>query len=258
MDKNFKWDKNKITKIYILHEKNNINNIKYVGKTTSDLKKRLNQHISSTKLKIKRNNILTYKEKWLISINFNVDIKFIKEEINWDKAEELEKFYIKMYKEKGLKLTNCTIGGDGATPKYSSDNNNAKKTLQYDLDGNFIAEYNSRKEAEFATGVKSELISGCCTTKRIQSAGNFIWKNYIENYPFKIEPLSEVRKIGKENVILKFGKKIYQYSLEGFFINEYDSLRELERKTGYLRQSIAYAIKYNTNTYGYIWKTKKE
>jgi hypothetical protein len=251
-----KWNKEKINYIYILFEKNNLENIKYVGKTSNCIKKRLNDHISLTKKKVKRNINLTYKENWLNFINYNVDIKIIDQEKNWEKAESLEKYYIKMFKEKNYKLTNSTIGGDGATPKYKSDNNNAKKTLQYDLDGNFIQEFLSRKDAEEKTGIKAELISSCCTMKRIRSAGGFIWTNYIENYPLKINSLLQDLENLKNKYKIERGKKILQFSLDGILLNEYVSLREMERQTGYLRQSIRYAINNNVNTHGFIWKDK--
>ena len=47
--------------------------------------------------------------------------------------------------------------------------------LQYDFDGNFIAEYPSSKEASEAAGVDRSLISKCCRGQR-RTAGGFVWK----------------------------------------------------------------------------------
>lgn len=41
------------------------------------------------------------------------EIEILKDGITWDEAKELEKKYIKEYKEKGYRLTNMTEGGDG-------------------------------------------------------------------------------------------------------------------------------------------------
>ena len=55
----------------------------------------------------------------------------------------------------------------------------SKSVLQYDLDGNFIKEYPSTKEAERQTGIKH--ISECCLGVYKQMKG-YIWK-YKEKRP---------------------------------------------------------------------------
>lgn len=51
----------------------------------------------------------------------------------------------------------------------------AKPVLQYDLDGNFIAEFGSLKSAAEKTGSRCTLISACCTGRQKTSNG-YIWK----------------------------------------------------------------------------------
>lgn len=52
-----------------------------------------------------------------------------------------------------------------------------KPVLQYTLDGQFVAEYPSAKEAERQTGIYNSNISGCCKNKYgCKSAGGYIWK----------------------------------------------------------------------------------
>lgn len=62
---------------------------------------------------------------------------------------------------------------------------NGKAVIQYDLDGNFIAEYRGQNEAGRITGVSGANISQACKGKR-KSAGGFLWtyKNN-NNYTFK-------------------------------------------------------------------------
>lgn len=50
----------------------------------------------------------------------------------------------------------------------------SKKVYQFDLDGKFIAEYTSAKEAGETTGINATHICHCRVGKR-QSAGNFLW-----------------------------------------------------------------------------------
>ena len=53
----------------------------------------------------------------------------------------------------------------------------SKPVLQYTKSGQFVAEYQSLKEAERKTGIRSSHISGCCLGKKwYKSAGNYIWK----------------------------------------------------------------------------------
>jgi hypothetical protein len=59
----------------------------------------------------------------------------------------------------------------------------------------------------------------------------------------------------------KLSKPVLQYDLEGNFIKEWYSVREVERKTGF-NQSCISACCRNTNhyrtAYGYIWKYKEK
>ena len=50
-----------------------------------------------------------------------------------------------------------------------------KKVLQFDLNGNYIAEYNSLTEAAKETGSNFKIISQCCLEKR-KTHNGFIWK----------------------------------------------------------------------------------
>ena len=54
-------------------------------------------------------------------------------------------------------------------------NKGNKKVVQYDLNGNFIAEFNSMQEASLRTGIDANAISHCCRGVR-KSVKNFIWK----------------------------------------------------------------------------------
>lgn len=63
--------------------------------------------------------------------------------------------------------------GDNPPKKYT--NKTIKAVIQYDLNGKFIAEYDSIIEAAKLTGSRSNCINMCCNNK-INYSNNFIWK----------------------------------------------------------------------------------
>lgn len=55
--------------------------------------------------------------------------------------------------------------------KFGKNHNKSKTVIQYDLDGNFIAEYGSGMEAERVTGIPQSSISAVITNKQKQTKG---------------------------------------------------------------------------------------
>lgn len=51
----------------------------------------------------------------------------------------------------------------------------SKAVLQFTLDGEFVAEYPSTREAERQTGIKNQSISLCCKGVRLKSTGGYKW-----------------------------------------------------------------------------------
>lgn len=90
----------------------NSKQIRYIGVTRHSLEKRLNEHLRENKSK-------TYKQKWIKSL-LNKGLKpcivliCLTDETNWI---ETEKFYIKLFKTNGFKLTNTSEGGEGGGSK---------------------------------------------------------------------------------------------------------------------------------------------
>jgi group I intron endonuclease len=84
--------------------------------------------------------------------------------------------------------------------KYKIWKDNEKKILQYDIWGNFKKEWNSLNEVFYELNIKVGRISECLHKKQL-TAGGFIWKNYENNYPLKIEThisnMSLIRNINK-------------------------------------------------------------
>ena len=64
--------------------------------------------------------------------------------------------------------------GTGNQRRSSAMDNKKICVKQYDLEGNFIKEYPSMKEAERQTGISTGSISKVCSQQR-KSAGGYIW-----------------------------------------------------------------------------------
>ena len=92
--------------IYALVDKNDVNNIRYIGQTGLSLKQRLSQHINEKKL--------SHKTNWINKIGKNnVNIICLLDNITLEDVDNEERFLIKKYKSLGYKLTNVTDGGKG-------------------------------------------------------------------------------------------------------------------------------------------------
>jgi hypothetical protein len=130
------------------------------------------------------------------------------------------------------------------------------KVYQYTLDGAFLAEYPSIKEAHRKTGVLAENIQAVCKNKRNASAGGFIW-SYTQN------PIDIFKKVNRK----KYPKvgisttHVCQYSIEGVFIREYDSIINAANATGANKTTISACCMhkgYQRTAGGYKWEFKEK
>ena len=118
------------------------------------------------------------------------------------------------------------------------------KVACYDLDGNFISEFDSIKLASDITKISESLISSCCKGK-YKTAGGYQWKTVGSNKLITTIENPRSHKI-----------KVYQYDLNGKLIDEYESILDAERKTGI--SSIWNCVKKMQNQAGgYIWVSNK-
>ena len=76
-------------------------------------------------------------------------------------------WYGKHLSEETKKKQSASMTGNHNSP--------TKPVLQFSKDGEFIAEYQSIREAERQTGCKSESVCRCCKG-RLKTCGGFIWK----------------------------------------------------------------------------------
>ena len=129
-------------------------------------------------------------------------------------------------------------------PKYVK-NKNTLKVLQYDKDGNFIKIHDSIEYASREIDCSRSLIELCCEGHSKTGKG-FIWKYYEHNFSKKIE-VKEYKNL--------VTNPIEQYTLDGEFIEAYESSADAERKTGFNQCSIAECARGKQKTsFGYVWK----
>ena len=102
---------------------------------------------------------------FILYLNYYSDVNHIDEVKSNNRVDNLEWISHK---------DNCNYGNRNIVMAR----NKSKKVYQYDLDGNFIKEYNSVTEAAKYTGGYKSTISACCSGK-VKSACGFTWK-YIK------------------------------------------------------------------------------
>lgn len=120
---------------------------------------------------------------------------------------------------------------------------NSKSVFQYDLQGNFIKEFNSIASASKECNISVSGISSNCNGIQ-KSTGGFIFsferKEKIEAYTNSVT------------------KKVSQYDLQGNFIKEFDSITLASKETGVEGTLISDCCKGITNRSGkFIFKFEK-
>lgn len=124
-----------------------------------------------------------------------------------------------------------------------------KTVYQYDLQGNLVMIWSSIMEIERQLGYLQSNIWACCNEK-YKTVYGFVW-SYVELTPSQVKEIVD-SKSQKNNAS---SKKIYQYDLEGNFIREWPSTREIERQLGFNHQNICLCCRGKTKqAYGFIWR----
>ena len=181
-----------VTYIYVLLDPRD-NEVRYVGKT-SNPKSRLSGHITECKKESSKH----YRAKWIRSLlkdNLKPIIKFIKV-CPLNDFEKFETEYIKIFKSD--KLTNSDETGQGNTGRIKEVIDRMSKpksriVYQYNLDGNFIKEYRSVREAANNLKLSHSNISRCCNNIS-KHAGGFIFR-YNKTVVDKVENPNAIKKI---------------------------------------------------------------
>lgn len=217
----------KIVKIYYLCDPRCPNIIRYIGKTSQSLNRRLNAHICDAKNKrYKHHNC-----NWIQSL-LKDNVLPIIEEIDsiicyTNKKEEwdwLEKYWIAQMKCWGFKLTNSTDGGDGNQNQIFPEDH--YKKISQKLKG--------RPRPQNVRMKISQSNKGKAKSK---------------------EHINHV----KESIIKKQGKPVLQYTLDGNFIQEWRCIKEAADFYNVDASSLMRCCQGKfKKSVGYVWKYKSE
>lgn len=119
-----------------------------------------------------------------------------------------------------------------------------KPILQYDMNGNFIKEYEGADFTEFPCGTN---ISICCKDK-INSAYGFVWRYKVsDNIPLKII----VPKVSSTHK-----RKVLKYDFVGNLVQEYNSVTDAANSINASTGALVNHIKKGTSYKNYYWKYK--
>lgn len=190
----------KIYKFYTLSSEENLENIRYVGVTINKLNERLSKHKHTGKNPKKRS---TPVAKWIYSLQLkNVNVVITKiDECNEDCWEEKEKQLILKYKFLGFELLNIDVGGKGVISIEQRNVDGLQRSadahkiriVQLDLNKNYIATFESLKDAteKFGLGTKSAISN--VLRRRSKTSGGFYWvyeNDYLNNNYNLVAPIS--------------------------------------------------------------------
>ena len=234
---------NKKVFIYVLIDPRN-NEIFYVGYTNNP-KIRLNAHININGKKREKNNYKDNVIYKILQLGLKPEMKIIdecdriyNEELKVYEHERLERYYIKKYREEGIRLTNLTDGGGDTNHQLK------KRIFKYDQFGNYVQEYESISDAGIEHNINPTNI-GHAVDQRIKktSCGHYWFssKENVKKFKFKIT--------WEDNL------SILQYSLNGEFIKEFKNRREAEQTLKIGRNILCGVLKTNglKSGGGYLW-----
>ena len=159
------------------------------------------------------------------------------------------------------KLNNCVDNLEWCTQKYNTNygcarqravktfrKNYSKEVYQFDFNGNLVGKYDSVTTAAKITHTRHSEVSSCCRmVEHCISANGFMWR-YAEDCsgvkipPYTIKPSSLTQRVA-------------QYTLEGVYIKEFDSIGQAALETDTNRSSIGSCCtgRYKSAN-GFIWK----
>lgn len=212
---------------------NKVLNKSYIGKSVH-IEDRWKQHLSGRGSMELYLDFIKYGKE-----NFIFEILEVCDESNLTRQE---KYWINFYHTypDGYNLND---GGDNS--KYAIAK--TKKTIYcYDLEGNFLAEYESLKEAQRQTGIDNSNISRAAKTQ-----------GRTKGYMWSYEKLPQLNKYKRKTNNKTSGKRkpVGQFDKEGNLIQIYESSAEAKRQTGISNSSIGEVCQNKRKTAGgYIWK----
>ena len=126
-------------------------------------------------------------------------------------------------------------------------NGRKKAVIQYNLNGDRMATFESASEAARQTGGSQSKITMCCKRQR-ETANDYQWRYY--------DDIQDVQKIEKKFIT---GKQVAQCDEEGNILNIYPSFKEAARAVNGTSSAISRVCSgTNIRHKGYKWKLVEE
>lgn len=222
---------------------NLVNGKVYIGQS-QDIYNRWYDHKKDSRKK--KTNIALYRafNKYGIE-NFSFEII---EKCSLEELDDKEIYYIMKYHSyinlEDSNGYNMTIGGALCHTHVGNDDQ-GKMVYQYDIDGNFIAQHRNQQKAANSVGCKdSTAIKNALNRNGL--CGGYQWRcEYFD----KIEPFEKKYK----------RKKVYQYSINGDFIQEFENTTEASLYIGCTQSLIELCCEEKCKTgKNYRWSYSKQ
>ena len=222
---------------YIYCITNTVNGKQYIGQTIRTIEQRYSGHIEKSKHNKDNQYLYTAMNKYGIEKFYVSQLEFISCKTKQELVDELNKkeiYYISTLNTKKPNGYNMTDGGVLLPNTYEK-----KPVCNYDLERNFINDFESASEAARYYNISQADITHCCNREKVQIVGGFIWRFKNDDYDVKTIKLNT--------------RVIYQYDLQGNFLNKYYGVTEAEKSTGI--SNITSCCKGRNKTAGgYVWR----
>lgn len=156
-------------------------------------------------------------------------------------------------KNKEEKIQKCVLEKAHPSAMCGGANHQAKPVEQYSLDGKYIRTYESAQTAADYLGINYSAIKKCASErdcdKRTKSAGGFIWLNAETN---------NKHAALKQRIIKGCEKPVSQYTKDGCFIRDFESIVEATKSLNIKSSHISDVCNGKRRiAHGYIWKWKQ-
>lgn len=125
---------------------------------------------------------------------------------------------------------------------------NIKKVSQYDMDGNYLATFESISAAAAAVGVSLAVISSAVDGRKNLTAGGYIWRFGQSRRKIAVKRIHEAKRANK-------GVPVSRYDLNGHKIKTYYNIARAANDIGALRRVLSDAVNGKILIYaGSIWR----